>query len=39
MHAPENRAAQTERGIYVDAQRFLHPVLADEFGQALGTER
>src|SRR5438874_465835 len=33
------RFSPGEGGIDVDAQGFLHPILADEFGEALGAER
>src|SRR5439155_3122645 len=33
------RLTALECGVDVDAQRFLDPLLADEFGQALRTER
>jgi len=33
------RLSASEGCIYIDAQGFLNPVLADEFGQTLGAER
>ncbi len=33
------RLSARERRIYIDAQRFLHAILSDEFGQALRPQR